>query len=528
MDKVEELNNDVNKKVTAQNSSGSRDKKHSQVKQFKFGALVLALVLLFPLTACQKDSAAEESAASRRQEYLDSSENHDYRFDSFQTKPDADTAKAFISKNYPHIKYEYVSEEKLEEKENFNKYYDPEIIWHFHASEPAQFDFKVELTYSDLVSSKDAKDDKFYKGSLATDLGQKLLDHAWEELSADSANAANTQTTAETKASLEEGNSEGSKAEGSKAENASAAFSADELAKVRVLEQESTSAKPCLALDFSGKNDIKATVDLAYRLQGYLQAKVPDLQLNYAFFSELEEIQPGFKYFCGIYDLQKTDASMVKSEIGDKNLLFSVQNRLDDSLYSKDEILELIASERLGNHKFRVVNLLAKTSASSRENAETDNSSAADTSATNTSSSRVEYEAQTAYWQDLANNSYDAEAISMSTLYEVLNRIKWSSLEGDASAFKFTGVDGNNYEFSYEFVLPETEKTDSNVDDYFNGFEFYYLVNGVRTKYEYVPAQLNSINYQTFHHMTGLYLRNAWEENAKARENLEKNQNSQG
>ncbi|WP_207287166.1 hypothetical protein, partial [Rhodovulum adriaticum] len=87
---------------------------------------------------------------------------------------------------------------------------------------------------------------------------------------------------------------------------------------------------------------------------------------------------------------------------------------------------------------------------------------------------RVELDGKSYSWKDLFSSS--PKTINYRTMYEVLKRTKYPSLEGEMYDYKFKGIDGKVYEFSDKYNDGSFSAHEKNPD---NGKEAnYYLVDG--------------------------------------------------
>lgn len=62
------------------------------------------------------------------------------------------------------------------------------------------------------------------------------------------------------------------------------------------------------------------------------------------------------------------------------------------------------------------------------------------------------------YWEDTLLGFHSQRDLSPATLFEVLNRLEWNSLEGNNDAFQFMGINGKMYEFSTGFFHKKPEE----------------------------------------------------------------------
>lgn len=100
-------------------------------------------------------------------------------------------------------------------------------------------------------------------------------------------------------------------------------------------------------------------------------------------------------------------------------------------------------------------------------------------------------------YEDLCANKYYYGA-SFSTLYEILIR-EGFSVNGDSWHYRFTGIDGSNYEISYDFCNYEHEDSSGEIH-----LRYYYLKDG-----EQIPMSAffyNHFSEQKIKEMTGLIL----------------------
>ena len=105
------------------------------------------------------------------------------------------------------------------------------------------------------------------------------------------------------------------------------------------------------------------------------------------------------------------------------------------------------------------------------------------------------------YWQDLAERHYGG--LCFGTMYEVLNRLQWPGLTGNAYSFSFPGADGSVYEFSYAFNDAEYTQNDWGVNT-----GFYYLKDGQQLLLE--APFYNYMFPADFAKLTGLQFAEGW------------------
>lgn len=386
-------------------------------------------------------------------------ENQDYIYDNYPDIPGETEAKKFLESRYPDMDFEFVEERKVSEEANYNSLSDPEIIWVFKNSIADKFN--VYLNYSKVIGAD------YYKTSFATDFQLELLNKLLPKVTAE--------------------------------------LSPEEQSKIIELPKYLDYSVARLGLQFNDAEDIKTTLNLARKLDKKLKDEYQGFNLRFLFYTAKSEIADDFKVLCGAYDMsQNLDDDSLIADINYNDLIFSIQSQTNLDKYTQEQIEAAIADTSRANYQFRYIDLGVMTLENILEYAD-----------------NKDKKADVKVWKDLANNSYGAESIQMATLYRILERANYPSLEGNPSGFSFIGANNKKYEFSYDFKINESSEEQIKIkgEDYtveqklkFLGPEFYYKVDGKNVYFEILNPTFNSITYDEFTVMTAKYLRNLWEE----------------
>ncbi len=386
-------------------------------------------------------------------------ENQDYIFDNYPDIPGETEAKKFLESRYPGMDFEFVEERKVSEEANYNSLSDPEIIWVFKNSIAGNFN--VYLDYSAVIGAD------YYKTSFATDFQLELLNKILPKVTAE--------------------------------------LSSEEQSKIIKLPKYLDYSVARLGLQFTSAEEVGEVLNLARKLDEKLKKEYQGFNLRFLFYADRSEIADGFKVLCGTYDMSQNvdDDSLIK-DIKYNDLIFSIQSQTSLDKYTQEQIEAAVADTSRDNYQFRYIDLGVMTLENILEYAD-----------------NKDKKADIRVWKDLANNSYGTESVQMATLYRILERTKYPSLEGNPNEFSFIGVNDKKYEFSYDFKIKEStgEQIKIKGEDYtveqklkFLGPEFYYKVDGKKFYFDNLNPTFNSITYEEFTVMTAKYLRNLWEE----------------
>ena len=386
-------------------------------------------------------------------------ENQDYIFDNYPEIPGETEAKKFLESSYPDMDFEFIEERKVSEEANYNSMSDPEIIWVFNNSIAGNFN--VYLDYSNVIGAD------YYKTTFATDFQLELLNKILPEIAKD--------------------------------------FSPEEQSKIIELPKYLDYSVARLGLQFNDTEELQSTLDLARKLDKKLKEKYANFNIRFLFYVDKSDIAEDFKVLCGAYDMsQNLDDKVLTNEIEYNNLIFSIQSQTGLDKYSQEQIETAVADTSRDNYQFRYIDLGEMTLENILEYSDNEDK-----------------EPDVKFWKDLANNSYSTESIQMATLYRILERTNYPSLEGNVDKFSFTGANNKKYEFSYDFVIKKDAEKQMKIkgEDYtieqklkFLGPEFYYKVDGKNVYFNNLNPTFNSITYDEFTIMTSKNLRNLWAE----------------
>ena len=412
-------------------------------------AVMLSVLLL---TSCKAETPSKVYDFSAE-------ENQDYIFDNYPDIPGETEAKKYLESRYPGMDFEFVKGRKVSEETNYNSLSDPEIIWVFNNSIAGKFN--VYLDYSKVIGAD------YYKTTFATDFQLELINKILPEVTKD--------------------------------------FSSEEQSKIIELPKYLDYSVARLGLQFTDTEDMRATINLARKLDQKLKAEYPGFNLRFLFYADKGEIAEDFKVLCGAYDMsQNPDDKVLANEMEYNDLIFSIQSQTGLDKYTKEQIEAAVADTSRDNYQFRYIDLGEMTLENILEYSED-----------------KDKEPDVKFWKDLANNSYGTESIQMATLYRILERSNYPSLEGSVEKFSFTDANNKKYEFSYDFVIKKDAEEQIKIkgEDYtieqklkFLGPEFYYKVDGKNVYFNNLNPTFNSITYDEFTVMTSKFLRNLWEE----------------
>ena len=225
-------------------------------------------------------------------------ENQDYIFDNYPDIPGETEAKKYLESRYPGIDFEFVEERKVSEETNYNSLSDPEIIWVFNNSIAGKFN--VYLDYSKVIGAD------YYKTTFATDFQLELLNKILPEVTKD--------------------------------------FSSEEQSKIIELPKYLDYSVARLGLQFTDTEDMRATINLARKLDQKLKAEYPGFNLRFLFYADKGEIAEDFKVLCGAYDMsQNPDDKVLANEMEYNDLIFSIQSQTGLDKYTKEQIEAAVA-----------------------------------------------------------------------------------------------------------------------------------------------------------------------------------------
>ena len=237
-----------------------------------------------------------------------------------------------------------------------------------------------------------------------------------------------------------------------------------------VIKEEVASAVPSLRAYIQNRDEIAPSIESMQADIELMQTEFPELAINMEFYSTVDGLDD-FAYFSGRHNLDRTTPEEIEEAVNIQRAKFIFTNNIEQDEYTTDEIQQLLG-QTLDNYGFRILR-------------------------------SIDEELDAIYWEDLGDDGIAASSLSVSTMYEVLNRLGMSSLSGDADHFSFTGANGADYEFSKDFRSDEDYRGDE-----FLGKTFTYLKDGVET--EFFQYNFASITYTEFEQMTGLFIRKYW------------------
>ena len=437
----------------------------------KIIAISLSIFLLVLSVSC-KNALTEDDVLSSDYDFA-AQYNQDFSYDIVKELPNSEIAMEYLEQKFPKGKFELVHEEISERESKFEAGYEHEIVWTFKDNSRDELSFNVFLDYNSIQDTELLRVN--FTDNYNVILARTLIE-----------DAEPSELSAEEKSEIKW-------------------FSETE---------DLTTAELCLSSD-SSLDKISEKVALAEKINEFLRAKASEMEINFGFYVKHESIVSDFSIHYGPYNFNKFPVEKISSSINEADFIFKLQNRIGAENYTaedKAKIRDLLSDTLNESYQFRLVDFVLPNTESIEH--ETDTSSS--------KNGQIQFmEKKTIFWDDLADYGNRYLSVSMPSLFEILKRLAWESLEGDQSNFSFTGADKHKYEFSYDFIdekssekifISDFDQREYLIQQKYLNADFFFKLDGQRVDYEPQESGLTAIHFGLLEDITGYYFRKSWEE----------------